>query len=280
MSQNTNECISLREERARREKQARIPVKCAQRNRFIPGFLIGVVVLSVISLLYLQIDWLKLASRVPDIGEVFWELAHLDFANMDLIWSSLIETISIAVLSLLYSLLLGIVFGMLAARNVFRIPVLSVLTQSFFTFLRAVPTPVWVLLMLVCLGMGPEAGVAGLCVHTTAFFTKSFAQSFESIPDETIEALEVTGAGRLSIFCNAVLPAALSQIVAWSGMRLETNFSECAILGMVGAGGIGYVISNSLQGYDYGTAGVAILLVFLVAYAIERMFVKIKKKFN
>lgn len=280
MSQNTNECISLREERARREKQARIPVKCAQRNRFIPGFLIGVVVLSVISLLYLQIDWLKLASRVPDIGEVFWELAHLDFANMDLIWSSLIETISIAVLSLLYSLLLGIVFGMLAARNVFRIPVLSVLTQSFFTFLRAVPTPVWVLLMLVCLGMGPEAGVAGLCVHTTAFFTKSFAQSFESIPDETIEALEVTGAGRLGIFCNAVLPAALSQIVAWSGMRLETNFSECAILGMVGAGGIGYVISNSLQGYDYGTAGVAILLVFLVAYAIERMFVKIKKKFN
>lgn len=49
---------------------------------------------------------------------------------------------------------------------------------------------------------------------------------------------------------------------------------------MVGAGGIGYVISNSLQGYDYGTAGVAILLVFLVAYAIERMFVKIKKRFN
>ena len=115
--------------------------------------------------------------------------------------------------------------------------------------------------------------------HTTAFFTKSFAQSFESIPEETIEALEVTGASRLSIFVNAELPAALSQIVAWAGMRLETNFSECAILGMVGAGGVGYVISNSLQGYDYGTAGVAILLVFLVAYGIERVFVRVKKKF-
>ena len=78
----------------------------------------------------------------------------------------------------------------------------------------------------------------------------------------------------------AILPAALSQIVAWAGMRLETNFSECAILGMVGAGGIGYVISNSLQGYDYGTAGVAILLVFLVAYCIERIFVRIKKRFS
>ena len=270
--------VSLPREKPGRPK--RIPVKCRQRNRFIPVFLIGVAALSLASLLYLGIDWGKMASRIPDIGVVFWDLAHLDFSNMDLILSSLVETVSIAVLSLLYSLVLGVLFGMLAARNVFRIPVLSVVTQAFFTFLRAVPTPVWVLLMLVCLGMGPEAGVAGLCVHTTAFFTKSFAQSFESIPQETIEALEVTGASRLSIFCNAILPAAFSQIVGWAGMRLETNFSECAILGMVGAGGIGYVISNSLQGYDYGTAGVAILLVFLIAYAIERLFVAIKKKFN
>ena len=280
MNTNTMEYPVAYKARPVSGKKPPIPVKCRQRNRFIPVFLIGVAVLSVLSILYLEIDWLKMASRVGDIGVVFWDLAHLDFSNMDLILSSLVETISIAVLSLLYSLVLGIVFGMLAVRNVFRIPVLSVVTQSFFTFLRAVPTPVWVLLMLVCLGMGPEAGVAGLCVHTTAFFTKSFAQSFESIPDETIEALEVTGASRLSIFMNAVLPAALSQIVAWAGMRLETNFSECAILGMVGAGGIGYVISNSLQGYDYGTAGVAILLVFLVAYCIERVFVRIKKKFS
>ena len=145
-----------------------IPVKCRQRNRFIPVFLAGTALLSAASLVYLGIDWGKMLSRVPDIGVVFWDLAHLDFANMDLIFSSLVETISIAVLSLLYSLVLGVVFGMLAARNVFRLPVLSVVTQSFFTFLRAVPTPVWVLLMLVCLGMGPEAGVAGLCVHTRA----------------------------------------------------------------------------------------------------------------
>lgn len=280
MQQDLAECaLPLKSQKTAAKGTSRIPVTCRQRNPFIPIFLFGTVILTILSLLYLEIDWIKMFFRIPEIGVVFWELAHLDFSNMDLIASSLMETISIAVLSLLYSLVLGIFFGMLAARNIFRIPALSVFTQSFFTFLRAVPTPVWVLLMLVCLGMGPEAGVAGLCVHTTAFFTKSFAQSFESISDETIEALEVTGAGRLSIFFNAVLPAALSQIVAWAGMRLETNFSECAILGMVGAGGVGYVISNSLQGYDYGTAGVAILLVFLVAYFIERIFVRIKKKF-
>ena len=138
------------------------------------------------------------------------------------------------------------------------------------------PTPVWVLLMLVCLGFGPAAGITGLCVHTTSFFTKSFSQSFEDIPQDTIDALEVTGASKLKIFTNAILPAALSQIIAWVGMRFEINFAECAILGMVGAGGIGFVISTGIQGYEYGIAGLSILLVFLFAYMIERMFVRIK----
>lgn len=257
----------------------KIPVKCRERNRFVPAFLISAVILTALSLVYLNIDWGKMVSRLPDLAGVFWQLAHFSFTRMDVIRDAMIETVSIAVLSLLYSILLGIFFGMFAAKNVFRIPALSVFMQSFFTFLRAVPTPVWVLLMMVCLGMGPAAGVAGLCVHTTAFFTKSFAQSFESVPEETIEALEAAGAGRLGIFFHAILPVSFSQIVAWTGMRLEINFSECAILGMVGAGGIGYVISTSLQGYDFGTAGISILLVFLIACSIERLFVHIKKRF-
>ena len=61
-------------------------------------------------------------------------------------------------------------------------------------------------------------------------------------------------------------------------MRLEVNFSECAVLGMVGAGGVGFIISRNLQNYEYGTAGLAIVLVFIVAYAIERLFIFIKKK--
>ncbi len=197
------------------------------------------------------IDWGKMLSRVPDIGVVFWNLAHLDFSNMDLVFSSLVETVSIAVLSLLYSLVLGILFGMLAARNVFRLPVLAVATQSFFTFLRAIPTPVWVLLMLVCLGMGPEAGVAGLSVRTTAFFTKSFAQSFESIPEETVESLEVTGASRLSIFS---LNDTIKDISATEGGRaVMGDMGELMAMVGMGAGSSGMVggadLSQMLGGF-------------------------------
>lgn len=260
------------------QNNKKIPVASRDKNRFIPVFLIVVSAMTIISLIYLKIDWIKLFSRIPDIGEIFLELSHFDFSKMELITSSLLETLCIAVLSLLYSLALGVFFGMLASRNIMKVKGVAVFTQAFFTFLRAVPTPVWVLLMMVCLGMGPEAGVAGLCVHTTAFFTKSFSQSFEDMPKETLDALEATGTNKLSVFVNAVLPASFSQIVAWVGMRLEINFSECTVLGMVGAGGVGFVISRNLQNYEYGTAGLAIVIVFVIAYIIERLFVFVKKK--
>lgn len=264
----------------RRTRSGKLRVGCIQKDRTIPVFLGAIVILTAASLVFLDISWIKLFSRIPDIGIIFWKLLHFDFSKMELIGNALLETLSITVLSTLYSLVLGLLFGMLAAENIFRIHWFSRFVQSFFTFLQAVPTPIWVLLMMVCLGMGSAAGIAGLCVHTTAFFTKSFAQSFESIPEETLEALEATGVGRLGVFLNAVLPSALAQIVAWTGMRFEINFSECAILGMVGAGGIGFVISNSIQGYEYGTAGVAIFLVFLLAYFIERIFVQIKRRIH
>lgn len=258
------------------DKKGRIAVACKDKNKSLVYFFTGVVICTVLSFLFLDVDWIKLISRVPSIGEIFLRLMQFDFSKMDLVGEAFAETVSITVLSTIYSMILGLVFGMIAAENIFRIHILSVVVKSFFTFLRAVPTPVWVLLMLVCMGFGPSAGIAGLCVHTTAFFTKSFSQSFEDIPYETIEALEVTGANKIAVFTNAVLPAALSQLIAWIGVRFEINFSECAILGMVGAGGIGFVISSNIQAYEYGVAGIAILLVFLFAFVIERLFVKIK----
>ena len=71
----------------------------------------------------------------------------------------------------------------------------------------------------------------------------------------------------------------MSQIVAWAGLRFEINFQESAILGMVGAGGIGFAITTSMQSYNYGVAGLAMILVFVYAYLIELAFTTVKKKY-
>lgn len=260
------------------KKNGKINIKSKKKDNTTFLFLIGTVILSVASFFVLDVDWLKLISRFLEIGVVFSKLIMFNFSNTDLIFTSFLETVSITVLSTFYSLLLGLFFGMLASENIFKVKYLPTFIKSFFTFLRAIPTPVWVLLMLVCLGFGPSAGIVGLSVHTIAFFTRAFSQSFEDISPDIIEALEVTGATRFQIFVAAVLPSALSQMIAWVGVRFEINFAECAILGMVGAGGIGYVVSSSLQNYDYGTAGFAICIVFIFAICVERIFIVIKKK--
>ena len=237
----------------------------------------GIGVLTIISFFFLDVEWIKLFSRLPEIPLIFVKLFALEFNQMDQILEAFLETVSVAVLSTFLGAIWGLIFGLLAAENIFRIKGLPTVVKASFSFIRAVPTLVWVLLMLVCLGFGPAAGIVGLSIHTTAFFTRSFAQSFEDVSDEVIEALEVTGAGKMQIFFNAILSSSFSQIIAWIGMRFEINFAECAILGMVGAGGIGFMIQNSIQSYEYGSAGVAIIMVFLFAYLIERVFVVIKR---
>ncbi|WP_010248838.1 PhnE/PtxC family ABC transporter permease [Acetivibrio cellulolyticus] len=260
-------------------KRGKIRIKKQSQDRVINTFLIATLAISLLSFIPLDVNWIKLISRIGDLGIIFGKLSQLSLKNFDFTLIAFLETLSITILATIYSIIIGIIFGAFSARNLVKNRIVTTLLSSFFTFLRAVPTPVWVLLALVCLGLGPVPGVVGLSVHAIAFFSKAFSQSFENVPNETIEALEVTGASKLQIFFSAVLPSALSQIIAWSGLRFEINFKESAILGMVGAGGIGYAITNSMQGYEYGTAGLAILLVFVYAYLIELLFTTIKKKY-
>ena len=260
-----------------KSRNGKIKIGCKKKDNSVFHFLLGIGVLTIISFFFLDMEWGKLFSRLPEIPRIFVKLFTLRFDKMDLIIEAFFETVSVSVLSTFLGIILGLVFGVFAANNVLRMKGLPTFVKSFFSFIRAVPTLVWVLLMLVCLGFGPAAGIVGLCVHTTAFFTRSFAQSFEDVSEEVIEALEVTGAGKMQIFFNAILSSSLSQIIAWIGMRFEINFAECAILGMVGAGGVGFMISNSIQNYDYGTPPPPPPPKFLFAYLIERIFVAIKR---
>lgn len=260
-------------------KKGKIRVKNPSQDRVINIFLMCLTVISLLSFVPLDIDFFKLFTRIGDTGIVFNKMAHFSLKNFDFTLLALMETVAITVLATIYSVIVGIFFGALAARNLVKNRWITSGLSSFFTFLRAVPTPVWVLLALVCLGLGPVAGIVGLSIHATAFFARAFAQSFEDVPYEVLEALEVTGASKLQIFFAAVLPAAMCHIIAWTGLRFEINFQESAILGMVGAGGIGFAITTSMQGYDYGVAGLAIFLVFVYAYAIEWIFTMIKRRY-
>lgn len=262
----------------RRPAPEKIAVADWKRDLPLYIFLAAAAILTIASFALLNMDWVKVASRIPKFADVVYQMLHFSTERFSITLTTLMETITVTILATIYGMAAGLAAGALGARNITPWKPLSVILQSFFALLRSVPTVVWVLLVLACLGFGPAAGIVGLSFHVVAFFGKVFAQAFEEVPEETIEALRATGANRIQVFFGAVLPSSFTALIAWTALRFEINFSEASILGMVGAGGVGYTIMAAMNSYKLGRAGLAVLLIFLFAYMVEALSTAIKQK--
>lgn len=258
--------------------EKKIPVKKRGTDLPIYIFLGASALFCVVAFIALDLDWGKVIERIPKLGEVAADMLTFSGEKFNLTVTTMLETIATTILAIIYGLIIGLIVGALGAKNVAPWKPLASFIQCVLTFVRAVPTTVWALLILACMGFGMAAGIVGLLFHTVAFFGKVFAQTFEEVPEETIEALKAAGANRIQIFFGAVLPASLTGLIAWSALRFEITFGEAAILGMVGAGGIGYTIMAAVNGYQLGRAGLAVVIVFVFAYLIEVGTTTIKEK--
>ena len=263
-----------------RDRRGRIRVKDPARDRALKRFLSLFVILGVAALFFLNLDWAQVWEGVLRIPEAIGKLCKVDFSQIDVTFTSLFESIAVAILSTVYSLIGGMVLAVFLAKNLTPFKGMAAALSAVLTFLRAIPSIIWVLLILVCVGFGPSAGIIGICIFSTSFFARSFAQCYEEVPQETLEALRAMGAGRVKVFFSAVLPSAFTGMLAWTSISFESNFEASAVLGTVGAGGIGYVISNCMTRYAYGQAIVAIALVLAFTYAMELGFTAIKERWE
>ena len=261
-----------------RDRKGRIRTKDPARDRTLKWFLIIFLAVGIASMFLMNLDWMQLWEGVLRIPEAISKLAKIDLSELQITFTSLLESIGVTVLATVYSLIGGMILSVFLAKNLAPFKWVSVVLSAILTFLRAIPSIIWVLLVLVCVGFGPSAGIIGICIFSTSFFARSFAQCFEEVPEETLEALRAMGAGRVKIFFSAVLPSAFTGILAWTSISFENNFGSSAVLGTVGAGGIGYVISNCMTRYAYGQAVVAIIMVLVFTYIMELSFTAVKER--
>lgn len=260
------------------DRKGRVRVKDPKRDRAIQGFIAGFLVIGIAAIFLMELDFTQLLEGVRQIPEAVSKLAKIDFSQLDITFNSLLESINVTVLATVYSLIGGMFLSIFLAKNLTPFKWISTVLSAVLTLLRAIPSIIWVLLVLVCVGFGPAAGIIGICIFSTSFFARSFAQCFEEVPEETLEALRAMGAGRVKIFFSAVLPSAFTGILAWTSISFENNFGSSAVLGTVGAGGIGYVVSNCMTRYAYGQAVVAIIMILVFTYIMELAFTSIKER--
>jgi phosphonate transport system permease protein len=193
-----------------------------------------------------------------------------------------IQTIATAVAGTVLSIILALPLGILATATLWNRGILisadagsvtywigavaSRLSRALLGFLRAVPDLVWALLFVAAVGLGPLAGTLALTVGYTGMLGRVYADVFEHVDSRPLEALQSTGATRMQIVLRGVWPQALPHLVAYSLYSFECCMRAAAVLGFVGAGGIGYEISVSMRLFDYGQV-LTLLLVFIVLLA-------------
>ena len=142
-------------------------------------FLAAFLVIGIAAMLLMKIDWLQFCEGLVRIPEALGKLIQIDFSQIDITFSSLLESIGVAVLSTVYSMVGGMILAVFLAKNLTPFKWVATVLSAALTFLRAIPSIIWVLLVLVCVGFGPSAGIIGICIFSTSFFARSFAQCFE-----------------------------------------------------------------------------------------------------
>jgi phosphonate transport system permease protein len=193
-----------------------------------------------------------------------------------------LQTIATSVAGIVLSIALALPLGVLATGTLWNRGVLvsaevgglgykggvimSRLARALLGFMRSVPDLVWALLFVAGVGLGPLAGTLALTVAYSGVLGRVYADVFEHVAPQPLEALQSTGATRLQIFLRGVWPQALPHLVAYSLYTFECCVRAAAVLGFVGAGGIGYEIAVSMKLFEYGQV-LTLLLVFIALLA-------------
>ncbi|HEY7169017.1 MAG TPA: phosphonate ABC transporter, permease protein PhnE [Candidatus Binatia bacterium] len=186
-----------------------------------------------------------------------------------------LETVQMALAGTFLALLVAFPAGFLAARNTTPHPLIYYAVRAVLNFVRTIPDLALALLFVAAVGLGAFAGTLALAIHTATVLAKLLSESVENIDEGVVEAIRATGAGYVQILSFAVLPQVLPDVISLTLYRLETNIRAASVLGLIGAGGIGYLLNTSFRTFQYEEAAAMILvliaLVMLVDYLSSRL---------
>lgn len=239
-----------------------------RRPHFIetPWIRYTLIVLAVLYLVFalstLRVNPQRIIQGIPRAAQIFSGAIPPDFqARGSLIVSGFIESIQMTLIATAAGVLLSVPIAFMAARNISILPV-YLLGRLIVIVARSLHPVVMGVLFVSAVGFGAFAGILTLIMYTIGFVGKLLAEAIEEIRKGQVEAIRSTGAGFFTTLSYAVFPQVLPRLVGLSIYQLDINLRASAIVGLVGAGGIGATLNTAFGRYDYGTAS-AILLVMI-----------------
>ena len=188
-----------------------------------------------------------------------------------------IETIQMALTGTFLALVVAFPIGFLAARNTTPHPIAYHGTRTILNLLRTIPDLALGLLFVAAVGLGAFAGTLALFIHTTTVLGKLLSESVENIDEGIVEAIRTTGARYPQIVTFGVLPQVLPDLISFTLYRLETNIRAAAVLGLIGAGGIGYLMNTSFRTFQYQEAAAIVLVLICLVMIVDYVSYRLRK---
>lgn len=186
-------------------------------------------------------------------------------------------TIMIATLGSLLGALLALPLAILTARNLSAPKFMSWLAKGVLDVMRSIHTLVFGLVLVGIVGLGPTAGILAIGLHSMGTYGKLFAESIETLDMQAVHAVQSVGAGPVQVFFNAIWPAVLPQFVSSHLYIWEFNIRDSTILGMIGAGGLGLLITEATSLFQWGRLATVLLVVIVLVTAFDALSRRIRR---
>ena len=235
-------------------------------------FALGVVLLIALSFWSLDLQWAKFLSSgaFRKMGLFLAELTQLEgnARFIEKLLMAALETLAMSAVGTLLAVVLGLALALPASKTYDGDPARwRGLSRLVLNALRSVPELIWATLLLIAAGLGPFAGTLALGLHTAGVLGRLFAEAIENAAPGPSQALRVRGVKESRVFLYATLPQVLPQLLSYTLYRWENNIRAAAVLGVVGAGGLGQMLAFHMGLFQMGETG-NILLAMLVLVAL------------
>ncbi|RLL52721.1 phosphonate ABC transporter, permease protein PhnE [Mariprofundus sp. EBB-1] len=250
----------------------------------LPPFHISIVVICSILLLALSASMVEISyNRIVNGWRPMVDfLGHLlvtpDWSYLGQLGAKMLETVEMTVLATAIATIVSVPVGILAAENASPHPFVYRIMREVLSFARALPELVWALVFVSAVGLGPLPGVMALAFVTVGFMAKFIAESIEVVGKGAVEGIQSTGGGRLQTIMFAIMPQALPDFAGTLLYILDHNLRAAAILGLVGAGGIGYDMVISMRMFEYDRIIMIAISIYLIVTLLDRLSDKLRKR--
>lgn len=255
-------------------------IKMAKAEKTLPlqmgfagkGFLVvaGCVLAFAMCIGYLEISPWEAMLGFPEFIRFFvTKFLPPAFANVKEYIPAVFDTVLFAIVGTYLSAFLAFVCGILMNEKTNHIAPLRIAVRGIISFMRNVPVLVWASILVYVFGVGEIVGLLALVIATLGFLSRSYAESIGEIAGNRLEALEASGAGYWQVLWHGLIPEFIPSWINWTLFSFEINIRASAILGMVGAGGIGVLVQTNLKLFRYQEACAIIIIIIGIVLVTE-----------